>query len=54
MTAVAPAPGTVRVTATARQRLALGTAAEMSYFTGGHDHVPGSVLRGALAAVWIA
>jgi CRISPR-associated protein Csx10 len=49
-----PTAPAVRVTATAQQRLALGTAAEVSYFTGSHDHVPGSVLRGALAAAWIA
>jgi CRISPR-associated protein Csx10 len=49
-----PTDSAVQVTATARQRLALGTAAEVSYFTGSHDHVPGSVLRGALAAAWIA
>jgi CRISPR-associated protein Csx10 len=47
-------PGTLRVTVTARQRLALGVASEVSYFTGTHSFAPGSVLRGALAAAWIA
>jgi CRISPR-associated protein Csx10 len=46
--------GILRVTVTARQRLALGTGSEVSYFTGTHSFVPGSVLRGALAAAWIA
>ena len=44
----------LRVTVEATQRLALGTGAEVSYFTGTHPFVPGSVLRGALAAAWIA
>lgn len=42
------------VTVVARQRLALGVGSEVSYFTGTHPFVPGSVLRGALAAAWIA
>lgn len=42
------------VTVVARQRLALGVGSEVSYFTGTHSFVPGSVLRGALAAAWIA
>jgi CRISPR-associated protein Csx10 len=46
--------GILRVTVTARQRLALGVGSEVSYFTGTHSFVPGSVLRGALAAAWIA
>ncbi len=46
--------GLLRVTVTARQRLALGVGSEVSYFTGTHSFVPGSVLRGALAAAWIA
>lgn len=46
--------GALRVTVLARQRLALGVGAEVSYFTGTHPFVPGSVLRGALAAAWIA
>ena len=46
--------GSLRVTVTARQRLALGTGSEVSYFTGTHPFAPGSVLRGALAAAWIA
>jgi CRISPR-associated protein Csx10 len=46
--------GTLRVTVTARQRLALGVGSEVSYFTGTHPYAPGSVLRGALAAAWIA
>jgi CRISPR-associated protein Csx10 len=44
----------LRVTVEATQRLALGTGAEVSYFTATHPFVPGSVLRGALAAAWIA
>ena len=47
-------PGTLAVTVVARQRLALGTGSEVSFFTGSHAFVPGSVLRGALAAAWIA
>ena len=46
--------GGLRVTVTARQRLALGVGSEVSYFTGTHPFAPGSVLRGALAAAWIA
>ena len=46
--------GSLRVTVTARQRLALGVGSEVSYFTGTHPFAPGSVLRGALAAAWIA
>lgn len=44
----------LRVTVTARQRLALGVGSEVSYFTDTHRYAPGSVLRGALAAAWIA
>jgi CRISPR-associated protein Csx10 len=47
-------PGMLAVTVVARQRLALGTGSEVSFFTGSHAFVPGSVLRGALAAAWIA
>jgi CRISPR-associated protein Csx10 len=46
--------GGLRVTVTARHRLALGVGSEVSYFTGTHPFAPGSVLRGALAAAWIA
>ena len=46
--------GGLRVTVTARQRLALGVGSEVSYFTDTHPFAPGSVLRGALAAAWIA
>ena len=46
--------GMLPVSVTARQRLALGTGSEVSFFTGSHSFVPGSVLRGALAAAWIA
>ncbi|GAA0543976.1 type III-B CRISPR module-associated Cmr3 family protein [Actinomadura livida] len=44
----------ITVTATARQALAMGRnpTAEASIPT--HRHVPGSVLRGALAAAWLA
>ncbi|GAA4178222.1 hypothetical protein GCM10022251_82250 [Phytohabitans flavus] len=44
----------LQVTVTARQPLALGVSSEVSFFTDGHRFVPGSVLRGALAAAWIA
>jgi CRISPR-associated protein Csx10 len=44
----------LNVTVTALQPLSLGTTAEVSFYTGSHDFVPGSVLRGALAAAWIA
>ena len=47
-------PEVLRVTVTARQRLALGVGSEVSYFTDTHRYAPGSVLRGALAATWIA
>jgi CRISPR-associated protein Csx10 len=46
--------GLLRVRVLARQRVALGTGSEIGYFTGTHSFVPGSVLRGALAATWIA
>lgn len=46
--------GVLRVEVVARQRLALGTGSEVSFFTDSHAFVPGSVLRGALAASWIA
>jgi CRISPR-associated protein Csx10 len=46
--------GILRVSVVAQQRLALGVGSEVSYFTGTHPFVPGSVLRGALAATWIA
>jgi CRISPR-associated protein Csx10 len=44
----------LQVTVRARQRVALGVGSEVGYFTGSHEFVPGSVLRGALAAAWIA
>ncbi len=44
----------LQVTVTAHQRLALGSGSEVSFLTGSHEYVPGSVLRGALAAAWIA
>jgi len=43
----------LRVRVHAQQRVALGVGSEVSYFTGTHSYVPGSVLRGALAAAWI-
>jgi CRISPR-associated protein Csx10 len=46
-------PPALTVTVVARQRLALGVASEVGYYTAGHPYVPGSVLRGALAAAWI-
>ena len=42
------------VTVTARQPLALGTRPRAGAPAATHLHIPGSVLRGALAAVWIA
>lgn len=50
----APGPSALAVTVVARQRLALGVGSEIGYYTAGHPYVPGSVLRGALAAAWIA
>ena len=47
-------PGMLSVSVTTRQRVALGTGSEVGFFTGSHSFVPGSVLRGALAAAWIA
>jgi hypothetical protein len=47
-------PGMLSVSVTTRQRVALGTGSEVGFFTGSHPFVPGSVLRGALAAAWIA
>lgn len=41
-------------TVTARQQLSLGTRPTGTAPTRTHRHIPGSVLRGALAAVWIA
>jgi CRISPR-associated protein Csx10 len=46
--------GSLRVTIMAEQPLALGIGSEVSFFTDSHSFVPGSVLRGALAATWIA
>lgn len=43
----------MRVTATALGPLALGTAPQAGNLVDGHDHVPGSVLRGALASRWV-
>ncbi|MEO3747198.1 RAMP superfamily CRISPR-associated protein [Plantactinospora sp. B5E13] len=48
-----PPPPALAVTVVARQRLALGVASEVGYYTASHPYVPGSVLRGALAAAWI-
>ncbi len=44
----------LRVTVVAQQPLSLGTEAEVAFYTPSHQHVPGSVLRGALAAAWIS
>ena len=44
----------LRVTIIAEQPLALGIASEVSFFTDSHPFIPGPVLRGALAAAWIA
>ncbi|MEV6801904.1 RAMP superfamily CRISPR-associated protein [Micromonospora rifamycinica] len=48
-----PGPPALAVTVVARQRLALGVGSEIGYYTAGHPYVPGSALRGALAAAWI-
>ncbi len=42
------------VTLTARSELRLGAGPQSGSHRAGHDHVPGSVLRGALASRWIA
>jgi CRISPR-associated protein Csx10 len=47
-------PQVYTVTMTARQHLSLGTRPTGTAPTRTHRHIPGSVLRGALAAVWIA
>lgn len=47
-------PARLRVLVTAQQPLALGTGSEVAFFTNSHPYAPGSVLRGALAAAWIA
>ena len=44
----------LQVSVLARQRLALGVGSEVAYFTDTHAFIPGSVVRGALAAAWIA
>ena len=49
-----PEDSVLEVRVTARQRITLGVGSEVGYFTGSHAFVPGSVLRGALAASWIA
>lgn len=43
-----------RVTVTAEQRLTLGMGGERAYLTHSHPFIPGSVMRGALAASWMA
>lgn len=43
----------LRVTATLRESAALGRTARADYRQDTYDHVPGSVLRGALAAAWL-
>ena len=44
---------TLLVTATLTQTTALGVAGRADYRQATYDHVPGSVLRGALAATWL-
>jgi CRISPR-associated protein Csx10 len=44
----------IRIDAVARQPLHLGVQPDAGWLTDTHRFVPGSVLRGALAAVWLA
>lgn len=46
-------PPAVRVTAVLDQSAAIGVVAGADYRQDTHDHVPGAVLRGALAAHWL-
>lgn len=41
------------VTVTSQQRTSFGTGGERIYLTRSHPFIPGSVLRGALAAAWL-
>lgn len=41
------------VTITSQQRTSFGTGGERAYLTHTHPYLPGSVLRGALAAAWL-
>lgn len=43
----------LQVTVTSQQRTSFGTGGERAYLTHTHPFLPGSVLRGALAAAWL-
>lgn len=43
----------LQVTVTSEQRTSFGTGGERAYLTHTHPFLPGSVLRGALAAAWL-
>ncbi len=42
-----------RITLHTKQRISLGTGSEKAFLTRSHPYVPGSVVRGALAAAWV-
>lgn len=46
--------GWLAVTIEARQRISMGRGTGRAFHTDTHDHVPGSVLRGAIARTWLA
>ncbi|MFY9263792.1 MAG: hypothetical protein GX483_04845 [Actinomycetaceae bacterium] len=43
----------LRIKITAKQRISLGVGNEKSFLTRTHPYLPGSVVRGALAATWL-
>jgi CRISPR-associated protein Csx10 len=45
--------GVLAVTVEARQRMSMGHDAGKAFHTQSHAHVPGSVLRGAIASAWL-
>jgi CRISPR-associated protein Csx10 len=45
--------GWLEVTVKAQQRMSMGRGAGKAFHTEGHAHVPGSVLRGAIARAWL-
>ncbi|MGL5824041.1 MAG: hypothetical protein ACRCYU_04270 [Nocardioides sp.] len=48
------AAAALNVTIRARQRLALGRGTASAFYTPSHHHLPGSVLRGAIAKAWLS
>lgn len=42
-----------KITLNTKQRISLGTGSEKAFLTRSHPYVPGSVVRGALAAAWL-